>query len=269
MTSASNVPFCATYDPDPPAPAPLTAEECTEDPVGGRRSQLFAFDRITRVVRPMWFNIQASGNNECTDDVHRAAPQNASLPGATEADSSHSNSTLSPDRVLTSRIAVLTADPPHTARANESEGSEQRAQNVALVFVATNPEVMDTLADASTAASSVLATTTTATASSAPGSLATSSSAAQVTSSSFSSVSASSVSPSGSNTLVASSGTLASVPSSTASVSGTVATSSMVLGVQVVPESASQVASTTSSSATPTMTPVNTQPYGWMFYPDS
>ncbi len=268
VNSASNVPFCATYDPDPPAPAPLTAEECTEDPVGKNQSQLFAFDRITRVVRPMWFNVQDSVNDECINDVHRAASQNASLPNVTEADSSHSNSTLSADRVSTSTIAVLTADPSHMAPSNESEGTMQRAQNVALVFVAADPEVMDT-PDADKTGSSVLATTTTAIASPTPGSLATSSSAVQGTSSSSSSVSASTVPSSGSNTSVVSSGTLASVPSSTAPISGAVTTSSMVLGVQVVPESASQVASTTSSSATPTVTPVNTQPYDWMFSPDS
>jgi len=266
VTSASNVPYCATYDPDPPAPAPLTAEECTEDPVG-KRSQLFAFDRTTRAVRPMWFNAQDSGKEDCIDDAHRAAPQNASVTEA-GADSSHPNSTSKADRVLTSNITALT-DPSHTTPSNVSEGSIQRPQNVALVFVATNPEVMDTPTDASTTVSSVLATTTTAMASSSPGSLATSSSAAQVTASSSGSASASTVPAAGSNTSVVSSGALASVPSSTASVSGAVATSSMVLGVQVIPESASQVASTTSTSATPTVTPVNTQPYSWMFYPDS
>jgi hypothetical protein len=270
VTSASNVPYCATYDPDPPAPAPLTAEECTGDPVGTRQSQLFAFDRTTRVVRPMWFNAQDSGkDDECIDDAHRAAPQNASVPSVMEADSNHPNSTSSADRGLTSNITVLTADPSHMTSSNESEGSIQRAQNVALVFVAANPEVMDTPAGASTTVSSVLATTTTAMASSSPSSLATSSSAAQVTSSSSSSASASAVHSAGSNTPVVSSGTLASVPSSTAPVSGAAATSSMVLGIQVIPESASQVASTTSSSVTPTVTPVNTQPYDWMFYPDS
>ncbi|KAF8498533.1 hypothetical protein F5888DRAFT_1689789 [Russula emetica] len=269
VTSASNVPYCATYDPDPPAPAPLTADECTEDPVDKRRSQLFAFDRTTRVVRPMWFNAQDSGKDECIDDAHRTAPQNASLPSVTGADSSQSNSTSSADRDLASNITVLTADPSHMTPSNESEGSIQRAQNVALIFVATNPEVMDTPADASTTVSSVLVTTTTAMASSSPGSLATSSSAAQVTSSSSNSASASTVPSAGSNTSVVSSGTLASVPSSTSPVSGAVATSSMLLGVQIIPESASQVASTTSSNATPTVTPVNTQPYDWMFYPDS
>ena len=265
VRSASNVPYCATYDPDPPAPAPLTAEECTEDPVGERRSQLFAFDRTTRVVRPMWFNVQDAGKDECIDDANHAAPQNASLPSVTEANNSHPNSTSSSDRGLTSNITVLTAD-PHMTPSNESEGSIQRAQNVALVFVASNPEVMDTPLDASTTVSSVLATTTTAMASSSPGSLATSSS---VTTSSSSSATASTVPSASSNTSVVSSGMLASVPSSTAPVSGAVATPSMVLGVQVIPESASQVASTTSSSATPTVTPVNTQPYDWMFYPDS
>ena len=259
VTSASNVPYCTTYDPDPPVPAPLTAEECTEDPVGKSRSQLFAFDRTTRTVRPMWFNAQDSGKDECID---RAAPQNGSLPSVTEADSSHSNST-------SRNITVLTADPSHMRPSNESEGSIQRAQNVALVFVATNPEVTDTPGNASTTVNSVLATTTTAMASSSPGALATSSSAAQVTSSSLSSASASAIPSADSNTSAVSSGTLASVPSSTAPVSGAVATSSMVLGVQVVPESASQVVSTTSSSATPTVTPVNTEPYDWMFSPDS
>jgi hypothetical protein len=43
----------------------------------------------------------------------------------------------------------------------------------------------------------------------------------------------------------------------------------MVLGVQVVLESASNDVSTTSSSATPTMTPRDTQPYEWMFSPDA
>ena len=269
VTSASNVPYCATYDPDPPAPAPLTAEECNADPVGKRWSQLFAFDRTTRVVRPMWFNAQDSGKDECTDDAHGVAPQNASLPSVTEAVSSHPNSTSSADQVLTSNITVLTADPSHMTPSNESEGSIQRAQNVALIFVATNPEVMVTPADASTTISSVLATTMTAMATSSPGSLATNSSSAQVTSSSSSSASASTVPSVGSSTSVVSSGTLASVPSSTAPVSGAVATSSMVLGVQVIPESASQIASTTSSGATPTVTPMNTQPYDWMFYPDS
>ena len=269
VTSASNVPYCATYDPDPPAPAPLTAEECTGDPVGERRSQLFAFDRATRVVRPMWFNAQDYGNDECIDDAHRAAPQNVSLPSSTEAGSSHSNSTSGADRALTRNIAVLTADPSHMTPSNESEGSIQRAQNVALVFVATNPEVMDTPADASTTVSSILTTTTAAMASSSPGSLATSSSAAQITTSMSNSASAPTVPSAGSNSSVVSSGTAASVPSSAAPISGAVATSSTVLGVQVIPESASQVASTTSASVTPTVTPVNTQPYDWMFYPDS
>jgi hypothetical protein len=42
-----------------------------------------------------------------------------------------------------------------------------------------------------------------------------------------------------------------------------------VLEVQVIPVTASNAASTTSASATPIVTPVNTQPYEWMFKPDS
>lgn len=266
VASANIVPYCATYDPAPPAPAPLITARCTENPVGKSQSQLFAFDRTTGVVRPMWFSTQDSGSDGCID----AAPQNASLPASvTEVDGSHSDSTSDVDRVSTSNFSVLTADSSHMAPSDNAEGSTQGAQNVALVFVAANPEVMDTPADANTTGSSVLATTTTAIESSTPGSLATGSPAVQATSSSLSSVSASTASSVGSNASVAPSGTLASVPSSTNQVSGTVPTSSMVLGVQVVLESASSDVSTTCSSATPTMTPRNIQPYEWMFSPDS
>jgi hypothetical protein len=260
--SASIDPYCVTYNHDPPAPAPLTAERCTEDPVGELQSQVFAFDSGTGVLRPMWFKTQESESDGCIDGVNRAAAQNASLPSATGVDSSHSDPTSSANPASASSFAVLTAvDSSHMTPPDESEGSIQGTQNVALVFVATNPEVMDTPADASTTGSSVLGTTTTAMESSASGSP-----AAQVTSSSLSPVSASTVSSASSNTSVAPSGTLASVPSSTTTpVSGTVATSSIVLGVQVIPESASQVVSTTSSTATPTIAPLNTQPYEWMF----
>ena len=269
MTSASTVPYCATYDPAPPAPAPLITARCTENPVGQSQSQLFAFEPTTGAVRPVWFNSQDSGSDGCVDDIHRVAPQNAPLPSVMGVDSSHFDSTSNADGVSTSNFSILTADSSHMAPSVNSEGTTQGAQNVALVFVATNPEVMDTKTDANTTGSSVPATTTTAIESSTPGSLATGSPAVQATSSSLSSVSASTVSSAGSNSSVVPSDTLASAPSSTTQVSGTVPTSSMVLGVQVVPESASNDVSTTSSSATPTMTPRNTQPYEWMFSPDS
>ena len=269
VISASMASYCATYDPAPLAPAPLITARCTEDPVGESQSQLFAFDRTTGVVRPMWLNTQASGSDGCIGDTNRAPPQNASLPSVAEVDNRQTNSTSSADQVSKSTFSVLTADSSHMAPSDNSEGSTQGAQNVALVFVATNPEVMDTPADASTTGDSVLATTTTAMESSTPASLATGSPAAQAAPSSLSSASASSVSSTGSDSSVVPSGTLASAPSSTTQVSGTVPTSSMVLGVQVVHESASNAVSTTSSSAAPTMTPLNTQPYAWMFSPDS
>lgn len=270
VSAASITPYCATFDPDPPAPAPLKAEECTEDPVSKNSSQLFAFDRATGVLRPLWFSVNqddgnGSENNGCTGDVDHAVPQNASLPSVTEVDDSDSASTPNVDRPSTSNNTVFTADSSQVAPSNSSEGNISGAQNVALVFVSTDPEVLDTPADASATSSSILATmtgeeainnalstatgpSTSATASSTPGSLTTITSPMMQTA-------VSSVTPS-------------PVPFLAALISGANSTSSMMLGVQVVPESASHAAST-SASASPMMTPVNTQPYEWMFTLDS
>jgi hypothetical protein len=59
--SASMEGYCATYDPQPPAPAPLSAEPCFYDePTGPHKSQVFAYTPSTSVIRPMWF----SGEND-------------------------------------------------------------------------------------------------------------------------------------------------------------------------------------------------------------
>ncbi|KAI0292286.1 hypothetical protein BC826DRAFT_446560 [Russula brevipes] len=293
VASASIVPYCATFDPDPPSPAPLTAEECTDDPVGDHQSQSFAFNRATGVVRPMWRSAQDDGRDSessgCIGDVNGTAPQNASQSSVTDVDGSHPVPTPSTDRAST--VAVLTADPSQSmASSDSSEDQMSSAQNVALVFVASNPEVLATPAEGSATMSAVLGTTTgteagkntvstaagsstAAMASSTPGSL-TTASPMQVAVSSSGSISAAAVSFTGSSTSVSASGVVssaapASVTSSTALASGTSSAPSTVLEVQVVPVTASNAVSTTSASATPVVTPVNTQPYEWMFKPDS
>jgi hypothetical protein len=267
--SVSLVPYCATFDPSPPAPAPLTAKECTDNPVGENQSQLFAFDRTTGVVRPMWFTGQDDGTdaegNECVGGDDRAAPPNSSLDGNHAASTPETDQT---DQAPTSTFAVLAANSSDMAPSDSSEGSSSGAQNVALVFVAMDPVVMDSPGDASATMSSVPAAAT---------GIETSNNAFTETpsttvmataspASSSGSVSASSISFAGPNTsVVASSGAPTSVPSSTELASGAHFSPSMMLGVQVVPASASDAAYTTSPSANPTMTPVNTQPYEWMF----
>ncbi|KAH9967140.1 hypothetical protein BC827DRAFT_1171801 [Russula dissimulans] len=270
VTSASVIPYCATFDPAPSAPAPLKAEKCTEDPVGERKSQLFAFHPASGTVRPMWFETQNdekdSEGNGCNDHA-----QSVSQPNVTEVGSSQAVSSTSADQ---DPPPVLTADPSQVAPSNSSDDSISGAQSVVLMFVASDPEIEDVPADASETSSPVPATTTgteasntgttteasstTTMASSTPGSLVSASPTAQVTSSSMGSVSP-----------VMSSGAPTSVPSPTAMVPEANSATPMELGVQVVPESASDVISTISASATPIMTPVSTAPYEWTFTPDS
>jgi hypothetical protein len=287
-TSASIVPYCATFDPDPPAPAPLTAEKCTDDPVSEQQSQLFAFNRATGVVRPMWFEAQdgkdSEGNNGCIGGDDQTPPQSSSPPSATSGDGDHNALTPNADQAdqaLITDFAVLATESPEVAPSDSSEGSISGAQNVALVFVAKDPVVMDTPGDAGASLTSSPATATgavtdsTASTATVPSTsvMTTASQSTQVPISSSGSVSASAIPSAGSNTSVStvvSSGSPTSVPSSTGLVSGAHPAPSMMLGVQVVPESASDhVASTTSASATPNVTPVNTQPYEWMFTLDS
>lgn len=291
-TSANIVPYCATFDPKPPVPAPLTAEECTDDPAGEHRSQMFAYNPDTGIVRPMWYQGQDdgtdSGNNGCTGDVDPTTPQSASLASVTEMDSSNTTSTPSTDRAPMSNSSVLATDSSSTAASDPSAGNFSAAQNVALVFVATDPEVLDTPAVASTTSSSVLVTATGGTesststllaekssstiamASSAPGPLAVASPTVAVTTSSSSSVPTATIhsAQSGFAVSIPVLDTLTSVPSSTSLVPG-LNSAPTVLGVQVVAEQESNAASAEGANPTPTMTPVNTRPYAWMFKLDS
>ena len=274
-TSATIVPYCATFDPNPPQPAPLTVEECTDVPVSERQSQLFAFNRATGVVRPMWFTTQGDktdpGSDGCAGGDGHEATENSLQPSVAEAAPNADQVNQAP----ASNLAVLAADSSEMAPSDSSSGNTFGAQNVDLVFVAMDPVVMGTPEDAGTAISSVPATATGAESSNhafittvSTTVTTTASSTAGVSGTSLGSASASSISPpspSTSSSAVVPSGSPTPVPSSTELVSGAHSTPSMVLGVQVVPEPADNTASMTGASATPTMTPVNTQPYVWMF----
>ncbi|KAH9040359.1 hypothetical protein EDB85DRAFT_2140492 [Lactarius pseudohatsudake] len=118
--TASVSSFCATFDPNPPAPGPLTAEECAGDPVGEHRSQLFAFNQATGVVRPMWFDGQSDGTEpDCSGDAP-LTPQDASLVGATEASANNVTSSPSTAPTTIGNSTVLSADTPQAAPSNSS-----------------------------------------------------------------------------------------------------------------------------------------------------
>ncbi|KAH9167485.1 hypothetical protein EDB89DRAFT_124846 [Lactarius sanguifluus] len=290
--SASVSPFCATFDPNPPVPGPLTAEKCADDPVGEHRSQLFAFNQATGVVRPMWFDGQSDGTEpekgDCSNDAP-PTPQDASLVGATEAGANNVTSTPSTAPTTIGNSTVLSADTPQVAPSNSSGSGISGVQQVALVFVAADPEILDGPAVlTNTTTSSVLATSTGVGASdniistangystamvpsSSSGSPTATSSIVLASASVSSSVSASTP-PTASNAAISapvSTGTSGSIPSSAAAASGSDSTPKTVLGVEVVPTTEGNAPSTPATSMTPVMTPVSTQPYEWMFKPNS
>lgn len=151
--SASIEGYCATYDPQPPAPAPLSVERCFYDePTGPHKSQVFAYTPSTSVIRPMWF----SGETDSEDSVL----------------DSGSNSTMKPDGVVDPKTPLnedmtsvtrvgdfgnSTAPPPSVASLDNSTGIDRgltgtgsgsgndstipnaedfaaKAQNVTLIF---------------------------------------------------------------------------------------------------------------------------------------
>ncbi|WWC63786.1 uncharacterized protein I303_106391 [Kwoniella dejecticola CBS 10117] len=52
--SASVEPYCATFDPSPENPAPLTVTPCTDDTTSSHESQTFLYNPDTGVIHPDW-----------------------------------------------------------------------------------------------------------------------------------------------------------------------------------------------------------------------
>ena len=144
--SASMEGYCATYDPQPPAPAPLSAEPCFfDEPTGPHKSQVFAYTPSTSVIRPMWFNGEGGEEDSFGDPT--------------------SNSTVDPGTPLRDNATSITnvgdfgnstAPPSYIARLDNSTGIEEgltgsgsgndsttpvaaKAQNVTLIFTPAAP----------------------------------------------------------------------------------------------------------------------------------
>ncbi|KAI9440666.1 hypothetical protein H4582DRAFT_2097482 [Lactarius indigo] len=241
--SASISPFCATFDPNPPAPGPLTAQECADDPVGEHR---------TNGLEPE--------KGDCSGDAP-LTPQDASLVGATEASANNVTSSPSTAPTTTGNTTVLSADTPQVVPSNSSGSGISGVQKVALVFVAADPEILDTPAVlANTTTSSILATSTGVGASDNAVSTASGSFATMVASSSSGSLAATSPTvASASGFEFFSTDAPRSVPPSAATVSGSNSAPTTVLGVQVVPTTEGNAPSTSNTGMTPVMTPVSTQ----------
>lgn len=79
-SQAAMRPYCATYDSDPPTPAPLTMEKCLSeiDESDSRKSQTFAYNPITGIIRPMWFGVTPPAGANLTDSSSNVTDANPS-----------------------------------------------------------------------------------------------------------------------------------------------------------------------------------------------
>ncbi|CAL1714496.1 unnamed protein product [Somion occarium] len=88
--------YCATFDPKPPAPAPLTVERCTNGTQNDEhKSQVFAFEPSTGIIRPMWFEGEDDGTED--DDTDSLEDKEAGTPVAPEDGSNNSTSVAPQD----------------------------------------------------------------------------------------------------------------------------------------------------------------------------
>ncbi|EAU90633.1 hypothetical protein CC1G_09873 [Coprinopsis cinerea okayama7 len=120
--------YCATYDPNPPQPEPLTMELCitlkdsTGDSAGAHKSQTFSYNKDSGVIRPMWFVDGMSDNNGKVEGQ-----------GGGDGLSGDSGSDLQPSSSVGSDSPSSTAIV--NARDASSPSASTGAQNVTLVFV--------------------------------------------------------------------------------------------------------------------------------------
>ncbi|KAL1661434.1 hypothetical protein GGF50DRAFT_105283 [Schizophyllum commune] len=210
MQTASVVPYCATYDPNPPQAEPLTVEKCDNSTQAQtHKSQYFAFDKETGVIHPMWYS-----DKDSTDDNTAAAK---AVDGS--------------DAPEGSDIASVTSEGDLMSRDDSSQN--MTAQSVTLVFTpaGTQVENVDDVTSSSISSTVSTSTASTATVSHTATSSAVSLTAAETPSSSSSASSATST------TISRSASATSSDPSPTAA----------ALDVEVVPNRASSSAAVSSA----------------------
>ncbi|KAI0675602.1 hypothetical protein C8Q78DRAFT_1074611 [Trametes maxima] len=289
--------YCATFDPSPSAPAPMTMESCNDpnSPNDEHKSQVFAYDPTTGAIRPMWFQgtddgagggdsssaatgptgdssgeDNGSGEDEGSDDDDGDASTNptsgtnsTTVDPTTPASDKVASVTSFEDEALNQQFGDATRPPARLASSKAfAEEALSHATNVTLFFIPTAPEVAPATHPAEKVAeqpSHVNSTT----------SLADPYSTTGVTVSTASTTT-STASPSDSSGASSS-----SVDGSTSSSSATTAAlevkvynpyaEATTLSTATVTSAETTTITSTVSSMVSTMTPVSTEPYEWMF----
>lgn len=111
--TASVEPFCATFDPSPDAPEPMTVEPCEEPE--DERSQVFLYDPETGSVKPNW--TPTDENKKMLEKVPDTVTSEMPTSTSSASSSAVSTSTSSASSSIESSIA------PQSASASESSSS--------------------------------------------------------------------------------------------------------------------------------------------------
>lgn len=144
--SASMVAYCATFDPSPPAPAPLTAERCfAGQSTTPHKSQIFSFTPATGGLRPMWYNGEDDGKDAESDEADAApqdphTPQNADAASITSVDEEEN----SPGDFGNATAPASITDVGGNSTTNEASPQDDlkpRTQNVEMIFTPATPEL--------------------------------------------------------------------------------------------------------------------------------
>lgn len=176
--TAATVPYCASFDPNPPSPCPLSVQKCGAAD-SEHLSQRFVYSPSTGVIRPLWAvgsngTTSATGGNSTTapsakkrDYVVQAAMVKANAANATSssvtasstASASASSTPLPSSSSVASSAASSSSVPTSSSSASASASASlvaaaaaaaptasssspanvQPAQSVSLVFTPVNP----------------------------------------------------------------------------------------------------------------------------------
>ncbi|KAI5895664.1 uncharacterized protein SCHCODRAFT_02699522 [Schizophyllum commune H4-8] len=284
MQTASVVPYCATYDPNPPQAEPLTVEKCYDSTQAQtHKSQYFAFDKETGVIHPMWYS-----DKDSTDDNTAAAkavdgsdaPEGSDIASVTDEgdlmsrDDSSQNMTAQSVTLVFAPAGTQVENVDDVTSSSISSVPTSTASTATVSRTATSSAASLTAADTpSSSSSATFATSTAISRSTSATSSEPSPTAAALdvevvpnrasSSAVTSSVVTSSVAASSAHSLDAEA-VASSIAASSSAASSSAASSTTVSSTDASLSAAAASASTAASSS---MTPVTsaTAPYQWMF----
>ena len=93
-------PHCATFDPQPPKPEPLTVEECNNGTETTHKSQVFAYYADSGVIRPMWYEGEEDNTDPEDEDDNSDTGDSGSGDGRNSTSSIQDPGTPSSNKIV-------------------------------------------------------------------------------------------------------------------------------------------------------------------------